>query len=141
MKKFEELTMTNKIDITTFFHEFSFKDSVLENIGYEFYNNQIVITINWFDHSWSSSEKDDQRILVNFVFDGAKEIVINPQLFTLDSNKILEVEYEQSTNDLDKIIFVFCASEGSVELSFKAKSVECEPLNPYINLITKNAKN
>ncbi len=119
------------MDILSFMNQFDLHDSGIENIGHEFYEDQLIITINLCN--WrQTSFKDDQKknIVGNLVFSGVKEIEIEPKHFVVDGNDIINVIHKQQIGDLDKIIIVFLTQEpkGFVELSFKAKSVEWDPL-------------
>lgn len=122
------------MDISKLNNFFDLQNSCVENIGYEFYNNQIVITLDC--HQFERGERQEGKAkghLINFIFQGAKEVEFSSQHFTLDNNKVIEVSYEYFDDDIPQMTIVFLAKEGIMELSFKATGVKCEPLNPYID--------
>lgn len=110
---------------------FDLHDSSIENIGHEFFEDQFVITIylcNWRQLDYT--EDQPKNIFGNLIFSGVKEVALNPKPFKLYSNEILNVIHEQNVGDLDKITIVFLTQDekGFAELSFKAKTVEWDPM-------------
>lgn len=115
--------------ITTLTEIFNLVGSSVENIGYGYLKNQIVITIHCtqFEHMQDGS-------LVNFIFDGVVDVIATPATFNLQSNKIISIQCLPSINHFFSVIFTFESSEGPIKIDFKAKSFDAEFLNPYYDL-------
>lgn len=132
------------MNIATFIEQFYLHDSSINNIGYEFFKNQFVITINmcnWMQDNFKEGQ-DPDHLIGNFIFKDAQEIKECPSGLLLHSNEILEVHLEQSHNDLDKLTFFIMIFDPStpykqskpiVSLSFKAKEVEWIPIESYFD--------
>ena len=117
------------MDILNFVKKFDLHDSTIENIGHEFFEGQLIITINLCNWRQLTFENGQQENVVgNLIFSDISEVEIDPKKFTCDSNEIIEVKHEQSNRD--KIVIIFHAERDKeiVELSFKAKEVEWVPL-------------
>ena len=74
------------------------------------------------------------RGLVNLIFDEVKSLIVKPIKFSFGSNKVLNFHCADVGANITKAIFTFDSKEGLVELTFLAKNLEIEYLNPYLNL-------
>ncbi len=118
------------MDIKTFKEHFYLKYSLVENIGFEFYKNQLVITLNfanWMQETYDQTQP--QHIIGNFVFTGVSDIKISQEHFFLSSNEILDLSEEIISKDSNVVDIGFEAPEpeGFIVLSFRAQAVDWEP--------------
>ncbi len=115
-----------------FFKEnYYLKYSLIHNVGYEFYDKQLVITIdfaNWMQKSYD--ENQPGHTLGNLIFSGVENITISEKNFILNSNEILDLRSELISSDpnIVQIGFMVDEPEGFVILTFKALEVEWLPI-------------
>lgn len=123
------------MEILDFIDLFDLKQSFIENIGFEYFNNQIVLTV-FLCNSKQPTYQDHEpnNIIGNFVFTGVQEIGLDKKPFRLNSNEIVEILYKHLNGDLYKLFIVFHDSEQKalITLSFTTSGVEWDPINPYI---------
>lgn len=123
------------MNISTFMEQFNLHDSWLENIGFSFFKDQLVLTVilcNWAQDHFRQGIDEDQ-VIGNFIFKGVKNIDLDIEFDAEKGLEIMNVSYIQSDEGLDVITFVIEVGkhEDILLLSFQAKEVEWIPLEAY----------
>lgn len=128
--------------ILQFIEQFYLHDSSIENIGNDFFKDQLVMTVNlcnWAQNTYCPGIDPDHYI-GNFVFKNVTMIAKDPADFIFESNQILDVNYEVFSEDLVQVTFyiMLLATNTSqdkgnpiVALSITATDVEWAAFETY----------
>ncbi len=128
--------------ILEFVEQFYLHDSSLENLSYDAFKDQLILTVNLSNWAQDNFNKDvDQdHVIGNFIFNGVNEVCMNPHYFYYSRQNIINVDYIKNENGTDKLVFVvsfdekdhcYSAGHSAFELSFVASSVEWQPFEFY----------
>lgn len=127
--------------ILQFIEQFYLHDSSIENIGNDFFKDQLVMTVNlcnWAQKTYRPGIDPDHYI-GNCVFKNVTMIAKDPADFVFQSNQILEVNYEVFSGDLVKVNFYLMLLANTspdkgnpiVALSITATDVEWVAFETY----------